>query len=93
MGRLSTVHYFSPSYALRDILPGVFILLHLSLQLETDTGAMRLLYFDSSKRLTSTDFSGKTVPPYAILSHTWEDEEFLFEDLVNGTGKDRKSVV
>ena len=50
---------------------------------------MRLLYFDSSKRLTSTDFSGKTVPPYAILSHTWEDEEFLFEDLVNGTGKSK----
>jgi hypothetical protein len=49
--------------------------------------AMRLLYFNSSRRLTSADFSRKTIPPYAILSHTWDDDEFLFEDLVNGTGK------
>jgi hypothetical protein len=55
----------------------------------TDIGAMRLLYFNSSKRLTSTDFSGKTVPPYAILSHTWDGDEFLFEDLANDTGKSK----
>jgi hypothetical protein len=48
---------------------------------------MRLLHFDSSGRLTSTDFSRKTIPPYTILSHTWGDDEFLFEDLVNNTGK------
>jgi Heterokaryon incompatibility protein (HET) len=47
---------------------------------------MRLLYFDGSGRLTSTNFSRKIIPPYAILSHTWGDDEFLFEDLVNGTG-------
>ncbi|KAF2808527.1 HET-domain-containing protein [Mytilinidion resinicola] len=47
---------------------------------------MRLLYFDGSGRLLSTNFSRKTIPPYAILSHTWGDDEFLFEDLVNGTG-------
>jgi hypothetical protein len=47
---------------------------------------MRLLYFDSFGKLTSADFSRKTLPPYAILSHTWGDDEFLFEDLVNGTG-------
>jgi hypothetical protein len=68
-------------------LPGVLILLRLSLLPGTDLGAMRLLYFNSSKRLASTDFSGKTVPPYAILSHTWDGDEFLFEDLVNDTGK------
>ena len=50
---------------------------------------MRLLSFNSSKRLTSTDFSGKTVPPYAILSHTWDGDEFLFEDLANDTGKSK----
>jgi hypothetical protein len=50
---------------------------------------MRLLYFDSSGRLTSADFSRKTIPPYAILSHTWGDDEFLFEDLANGTGKSK----
>ncbi|KAH7326971.1 hypothetical protein BKA65DRAFT_608042 [Rhexocercosporidium sp. MPI-PUGE-AT-0058] len=47
---------------------------------------MRLLHFNSAARLTSTDFSRKTTPPYAILSHTWAGDEFLFEDLVNGTG-------
>jgi hypothetical protein len=47
---------------------------------------MRLLYFDSSRRLTWTNFSQKIIPPYVILSHTWGDDEFLFEDLVNGTG-------
>ncbi|KAF1829888.1 HET-domain-containing protein [Decorospora gaudefroyi] len=50
---------------------------------------MRLLYFDSSRRLTSADFSRKPIPPYAILSHTWGDDEFLFEDLVNGTGESK----
>jgi len=50
---------------------------------------MRLLHFDSAERLTSTDFSRKTIPSYAILSHTWGDDEFLFEDLVNGTGKSK----
>ena len=50
---------------------------------------MRLLYFDSFRRLTSADFSQKTIPPYAILSHTWGDNEFLFEDLVNGTGESK----
>ena len=50
---------------------------------------MRLLHFDNSGRLTSTDFTGKTIPLYAILSHTWGDDEFLFEDLVNNTGKSK----
>jgi hypothetical protein len=50
---------------------------------------MRLLYFDSSGKLTSADFSRKPIPPYAILSHTWGDDEFLFEDLVNGTGESK----
>ncbi|KAF2682033.1 HET-domain-containing protein [Lentithecium fluviatile CBS 122367] len=50
---------------------------------------MRLLYFDSSGRLSSTDFSQKEIPPYAILSHTWGDAEFLFEDLANNTGKSK----
>jgi hypothetical protein len=50
---------------------------------------MRLLYFDSSRRLTSADFSRKAIPPYAILSHTWGEDEFLFEDLVYGTGESK----
>jgi hypothetical protein len=50
---------------------------------------MRLLHFDSSGKLASTNFIGRVIPPYAILSHTWGDDEFLFEDLVNGTGKSK----
>jgi hypothetical protein len=50
---------------------------------------MRLLHLDSDARLRSTDFSGKTIPPYAILSHTWGDDEFLFEDLANDTGRSK----
>jgi hypothetical protein len=50
---------------------------------------MWLLYFDSSKRLTSADFNRETVPPYAILSRTWGDDKFLFEDLMNGTGESK----
>jgi hypothetical protein len=50
---------------------------------------MRLLYFDDSKRLTSSDFTGEKLPPYAILSHTWGADEFLFEDLVNDTGESK----
>jgi hypothetical protein len=46
---------------------------------------MRLLHFDSSGKLNSTDFSGKPIPPYAILSHRWGGDEVLFEDLVNDT--------
>ncbi|OCK80961.1 HET-domain-containing protein [Lepidopterella palustris CBS 459.81] len=44
---------------------------------------MRLLRFVDG-RLTLTNFSGRTVPPYAILSHRWSEDcndEVLFEDL------------
>ncbi|KAF2033468.1 WD40 repeat-like protein [Setomelanomma holmii] len=34
--------------------------------------------------------SKKTIPPYAILSHTWEDgQEVTFQDLMDSTGKDK----
>jgi hypothetical protein len=59
------------------------------LRLGTVVAAMRLLYFNSSGELSSRNFSGKTIPPYAILSHRWGDEEFLFENLVNKTGKSK----
>jgi hypothetical protein len=50
---------------------------------------MRLLHFDQSERLVSTDFRGKTLPPYAILSHRWGDSEVLFEDLGGETYKEK----
>ena len=40
----------------------------------------------------SRNFIGNdTIPPYAILSHTWgaDTTEVTFEDLTNGTGKDK----
>jgi hypothetical protein len=46
---------------------------------------MRLLHFDTSGKLASSVFS-RDIPPYAVLSHTWGDDEFLYEDLVNQTG-------
>jgi len=46
---------------------------------------MRLLHFDGLGRLSWKEFSSN-IPPYAILSHTWDNDEFLFEDLVNETG-------
>jgi hypothetical protein len=49
---------------------------------------MRLLHFDNSGKLTRTVFDNE-IPPYAILSHTWDVDEFLYEDLVNETGKNK----
>ena len=42
---------------------------------------MRLLN-TRSRRLQ--EFHGSDLPEYAILSHTWEDEEILYQDLYNG---------
>lgn len=52
--------------------------------------AMRLLHFNVLGRLVLTDFRGKTIPPYAILSHRWSDSEILFEDIATGVYKDRQ---
>jgi tetratricopeptide (TPR) repeat protein len=51
---------------------------------------MRLLHFDPLKKLVLTDFRGKTIPPYAILSHRWGDAEILLEDIEGGTYKEKK---
>jgi tetratricopeptide (TPR) repeat protein len=50
---------------------------------------MRLLRLDPSGKLVSTDFHGKTIPPYAILSHRWGEGEVLFEDVENGAYKEK----
>jgi tetratricopeptide (TPR) repeat protein len=50
---------------------------------------MRLLHFNHYERLVSTDFRGKTIPPYAILSHRWESSEVLFADLGRKTCKEK----
>lgn len=47
---------------------------------------MRLLNVDS---LIVEEFAGSE-PPYAILSHTWEDEEVLYHDMLSSTARRKK---
>jgi tetratricopeptide (TPR) repeat protein len=51
---------------------------------------MRLLHFDALGRLVSTDFRGKKIPSYAILSHRWSDSEILCEDVASGAYKNKQ---
>jgi hypothetical protein len=43
---------------------------------------MRLLHVQS---LHLEDFSGSEIPPYAILSHTWDEEEVTFQEASTAT--------
>ena len=51
---------------------------------------MRLLHFDALGRLVLTDFRGKHIPPYAILSHRWSDSEILMEDITSEIYKEKE---
>ncbi|XP_014551505.1 hypothetical protein COCVIDRAFT_112750 [Bipolaris victoriae FI3] len=51
---------------------------------------MRLLHFDVLGSLILTDFRGKRIPPYAILSHRWGDSEILIEDISNRNYKEKE---
>jgi hypothetical protein len=51
---------------------------------------MRLLHSNTLGRLILTDFRGKPIPPYAILSHRWSDSETLIEDIPNGNYKEKR---
>ncbi len=48
---------------------------------------MRLLH---TKKLKLDEFFGTKTPAYAILSHRWEEEEVIFQDLVIGKGREKK---
>ncbi|KAK0734729.1 hypothetical protein B0T26DRAFT_746600 [Lasiosphaeria miniovina] len=51
---------------------------------------MRLLERDNTGEFHLTIPDDAAIPPYAILSHTWrEDEEVLLKDLADGTGKNK----
>src|SRR5262245_3742855 len=54
---------------------------------------MRLLRWSNTSEFSLTDdlMGDEPIPPYAILSHTWgpDADEVTFEDLTNGTGKDK----
>ncbi|KAK0614789.1 Vegetative incompatibility protein HET-E-1 [Lasiodiplodia hormozganensis] len=47
---------------------------------------MRLL---NCSTLHLETFVDSTVPPYAILSHRWQDGEVLFEDIVSGQASEK----
>ncbi|KAJ4353488.1 uncharacterized protein N0V89_005218 [Didymosphaeria variabile] len=49
---------------------------------------MRLLHFKNGElSLTDDMYNDGVIPPYAILSHRWGDEEVSFEEMTNGRGK------
>jgi hypothetical protein len=51
---------------------------------------MRLLHLNALGRPVLTDFCGKTIPSYAILSHRWSDSEILIEDISNETYEEKE---
>ena len=52
---------------------------------------MRLLKRNTAGEIHLTkDLLDHEIPRYAILSHTWDSEEVLFQDLTDGTGKNKR---
>ncbi|KAF9884848.1 hypothetical protein FE257_001191 [Aspergillus nanangensis] len=49
---------------------------------------MRLLNVST---LELVEFPADRIPPYAILSHTWGDEEVLFNDVIHKTGNTKRA--
>ena len=47
---------------------------------------MRLLHYNGDGNLNLTKFLENDIPKYAILSHTWEEEEVTFDDLQKRIG-------
>jgi len=52
---------------------------------------MRLLKINGDGNFSLTRFIGREIPPYAILSHTWEtdDQELTFQDMIRGAGRSK----
>ena len=48
---------------------------------------MRLI---ATSTLTLVEYVGSNVPPYGILSHTWEDEEATYQDMLSGLASGKK---
>jgi hypothetical protein len=53
---------------------------------------MQLLRFNTQGRLILTDFRGKPIPPYAILSHQWSNSKTLIEDIPNRDYKEKEEA-
>lgn len=43
------------------------------------------MWLIDTKSLLLTEFLGPEYPDYAILSHTWEQEEVVFNEMISGT--------
>jgi hypothetical protein len=52
---------------------------------------MRLLRLHGDDGFSLVEFLGHSIPPYAILSHTWgpDNEEVTYRDMVYGTGQNK----
>lgn len=52
---------------------------------------MRLLRLEDDGEFSLTEFVGRNIPRYAILSHTWgaDEEEVAFKDIADGAGKSK----
>jgi len=52
---------------------------------------IRLLQRRNKDDYRLTYFNEGAIPPYAVLSHRWgqDEEEVTLEDITNGTGKDK----
>ena len=48
---------------------------------------MRLLHIGQDFSLSLQDFDRGPIPKYAILSHRWEKDEVLFEDMEKHSAK------
>jgi hypothetical protein len=48
---------------------------------------MRLLH---AKTMQLFEFWGKDVPPYAILSHTWEEDEVSYQEIQSSKAQSKK---
>ena len=42
------------------------------------------MHLIDTEKLKLKEFTGRQIPKYAILSHTWDKEEVLYRDMVRG---------
>jgi hypothetical protein len=56
---------------------------------------MRLLKYDDNDNISLTEFDEGNIPEYAILSHTWEQDdskEVTYAEVISGTGQDKEGL-
>jgi hypothetical protein len=55
---------------------------------------MRLLHLEGNGKFSLTEYYGKSIPPYAILSHTWgaDNQEVSFKDVTEDNGSNETKL-